>query len=51
MIKDGRHRDEIEKSHYLALKSESIFSNGKLCNRPVKSLSKLLRMKIIKSSR
>ena len=42
MIKDGRRRDGIKKSHYLALKSESIFYNEKLCNRPVKSLSKLL---------
>ena len=39
MITDG------EKWHYLALKSEPMLYNGKLCNRPVKSLSKLLRGK------
>ena len=39
MITDGK------KWHYLALKSEPIFYGGKLCNRPVKSLSKLLRGK------
>ena len=37
MITDGKERN------YLALKSEPMFYNGKLCNRPVKSLSKLLR--------
>ena len=37
MITDDKER------HYLALKSEPMFYNGKLCNRPVKSLSKLLR--------
>ena len=35
--------DEIEKRHFLALKSESVQYNGKSCNRPVKSLSRLLR--------
>ena len=39
MITDGK------KWHYLALKSERIFYGGKWCNRPVKSLSKLLRGK------
>ena len=39
MITDGK------KWHYLALKSEPIFYGGKLCNRPVKNLSKLLRGK------
>ena len=34
-----------EKWHYLALKSEPKLYNGKLCNRPVESLSKLLRGK------
>ena len=34
-----------EKWHYLALKSEPIFYNVKLCNRPLKSLSRLLRGK------
>ena len=34
-----------EKWHYLALKSEPMLHNGKLCNCPVKSLSKLLRGK------
>ena len=37
MITDGK------KSHYLALKSESIFYGGKLCNCPVKRLSRLFR--------
>ena len=37
MITDGEKRD------HLALKSEPILYNGKLCNLPVKSLSKLLR--------
>ena len=32
-----------EKWYYLALKSEPMLYNGKLCNRPVKSLSKLLK--------
>ena len=39
MITDG------EKWHYLALKSEPILFNGKSCNRPIKSVSKLLRGK------
>ena len=39
MITDG------EKWHYLALKSEPMLYNGKLCNRPVESLSRLLRKK------
>ena len=39
MITDG------EKWHYLALKSEPMLYNGKLCNRPVESLSRLLRGK------
>ena len=39
MITDG------EKWHYLALKSEPMLYNGKLCNRPVKSLSRLLKEK------
>ena len=39
MITDGK------KWNYLALKSERIFYDGKWCNRPVKSLSKLLRGK------
>ena len=39
MITDG------EKYHYLALKSEPILYNRKLCNRPVKSLSRLLKGK------
>ena len=39
MITDG------EKWHYLALKSELTLYNGKMCNRSVKSLSKLLRGK------
>ena len=33
----------VEKRHYLALKSEPAKYNKKLCNRPVKSLLKLLR--------
>ena len=43
MITDGKSIDE--KRHYLALKSEPILYNGKLCNRPIKSLSKLLKGK------
>ena len=39
MITDG------EKWHYVALKSEPIFYNGKLFICPVKSLSRLLRGK------
>ena len=39
MITDG------EKWHYLALKSEPMLYNGKLCNRPVEILSRLLRGK------
>ena len=35
--------DGIEERHYLALKSEPVQYNGKSCNRPVKSLSRLLR--------
>ena len=34
--------DGIEERHYLALKSEPVQYNGKSCNRPVKSLSRLL---------
>ena len=45
MITDGKSSDGVEKRHYLALKSEPIFYNGKMCNRPLKSLSKLLRGK------
>ena len=37
MITDGK------KWHYLALKTERIFYGGKWRNRPVKSLSRLLR--------
>ena len=33
---------EIERRHYLALKSEPIQYNGKSCNRPLMSLSRLL---------
>ena len=33
---------ELKKRHYLALKSEPMLYNGKLHNRPVKSLSRLL---------
>ena len=44
-IKDGKRSDGVEKSHYLALKSEPVLYNGKLCNRPVKSLSRLLKEK------
>ena len=39
MIIDG------EKWHYLALKGEPMLYNGKMCNRQVKSLSRLLRGK------
>ena len=39
MITDG------EKWHYLPLKSEPMLYDGKLCNRPVGSLSRLLRGK------
>ena len=35
--------DEIEKRHFLALKSELVQYNGKSCNRPVKSLSRLFK--------
>ena len=35
--------DEIEKRHFLALKSEHVQYNGKSCNRPVKSLSRLFK--------
>ena len=35
--------DEIEKRHFLALKSEPVQYNGKSCNRPVKSLSRLFK--------
>ena len=49
MIKDGKRSGGVEKSHYLALKSELVLYNGKLCNRPVKSLSRLLKRNIIKS--
>ena len=41
MITDGKSIDK--KWHYLALKSEPTLYNGKLCGRPVKSLSKLFR--------
>ena len=41
MIIDGKSINE--KWHYLILKSEPTLYNGKLCNRPVKSLSKLFR--------
>ena len=34
-----------EKWHHLALKSEPTLYNGKICNRPVKSLSRFLRGK------
>ena len=34
--------DGVEKRHYLALKSEPVLYNGKSCNCPVKSLSRLL---------
>ena len=43
MITDGKHSDGVEERHYIALKSKPIFYNGKLCNRPVKSLPKSLR--------
>ena len=39
MITDGK------KWHYLAVKSEPIFYNGKSFNRPVKRLSRLVRGK------
>ena len=42
IIRDGKRIDGVEKSHYLALKCKPILYNGKLCNRSVKSLSKLL---------
>ena len=35
--------DEIVKRHFLALKSELVQYNGKSCNRPVKSLSRLFK--------
>ena len=35
--------DEIEKRYFLALKSEPVQYNGKSCNRPVKSIPRLLR--------
>ena len=34
--------DGIEKRHFLTLKSELVQYNGNSCNRPVKSLSRLL---------
>ena len=40
MITDGKHSDEIDKWHYIALKKESI-DNG--FNRPIRSLSRLFR--------
>ena len=43
MITDGKRSDGVKKWHYLALKSKPVLYSGKLCNRPVKSLSKLLR--------
>ena len=45
MITDGEHSDGVEKWHYLVLKSETMLYNGKLYNRPVKSLSRLLKGK------
>ena len=45
MITDDKRSGGVEKWHYLTLKSEPILYNGKLCNRPVKSLSKLFRGK------
>ena len=41
MIADGERSDRVEKWYYLTLKSEPVLYNGKLCNRPVKSLSRL----------
>ena len=38
----GERIDGVEKRHHLALKSEPSQYNGKLCNRPIKSLSRLL---------
>ena len=35
--------EEIEKRHFLALKSEPVQYNGKSCNRLVKSMPRLLR--------
>ena len=46
MITDRKRSDGVEKRHYLALKSEPILYSGKLCNRPVKSLSRLLTGKL-----
>ena len=45
MITDGDHSDGVKKWHYLTLKSEPALYNGKLCNCPVKSLSRLLKGK------
>ena len=39
----SEHIDEIEKRHFLALKSGHVQYNGKSCNRPVKSLSRLFK--------
>ena len=35
-----------KKKHFLALQSESVHYNGKSCNRPVKSLCRLLKRNI-----
>ena len=43
MITYGKRCDGVEKRYYIALKSEPVLYNGKLCNRPVKSLSRLLK--------
>ena len=51
MITDSKRSDGIKKWHYLALKSEPVLYNGKMCNRPLKSLSRLLKWKITKSYR
>ena len=40
MITDNKQSDEIDKWHYIALKSDSI-DNG--FNRPIRSLSRLFR--------
>ena len=45
MITYGKRCDGVEKRYYIALKSEPVLYNGKLCNRPVKSLSRLLKGK------
>ena len=43
MITNGDHLDRVEKRHYLALKSEPVLYNEKLCNQPVKILSRFIR--------